>query len=229
LIPTSDLIIRSVFFLLSNQNSSFYHKRGKTMSESKPVFDADAYKRKQHDQWNKDAAAWHRWEPTLQTWLGGVTQKMLDLAQVGPGQRILDIAAGAGEPALSAAECIGPKGEVLATDLSENILQFAQKIADERGLSHFKTEAMDGEHLTLPDASFDIVFCRFGLIYMPNGQRALTEWLRVLKPGGRAVVAVFSTPDRNGWGAVPIGVIRKRAQLPPPLPGQPAGTIQPGW
>ena len=191
------------------------------MSESEPVFDANAYKRTQHDQWNEDAAAWHRWGPTLQTWLGGVTQKMLDLAQIGPGQRILDIAAGAGEPALSAAECVGSKGEVLATDLSENILQYAQKIADERSLSQFKTQAMDGENLELPDASFDIVLCRFGLIYMPNRQRALTEWLRVLKPGGRAVVAVFSTPDRNGWGAVPIGVIRKRAQLAPPLPGQP--------
>jgi len=191
------------------------------MSKSKPVFDADAYKRTQHDQWNEDAAAWHRWGPTLQTWLGGVTQKMLDLAQVGPGQRVLDIAAGAGEPALSAAERVGPQGDVLATDLSENILQFAQKIADDRGLSHFKTQAMDGEHLALPDASFDIVLCRFGLIYMPNRQRALTEWLRVLKPGGRAVVAVFSTPERNGWGTVPIGIIRKRAQLPPPLPGQP--------
>lgn len=191
------------------------------MSELKPVFDAEAYKRSQHDQWNKDAAAWHRWGPTLQTWFSGVTQKMLDLAQVAPGQRILDIATGAGEPALSTAERLGPQGEVLATDLSENILQFAQKIADDRGLSHFKTQAMDGEHLELTDASFDIVLCRFGLIYMPNRQGALTEWLRLLKPGGRAVVAVFSTPERNSWGAVPIEIIRKRAQLPLPLPGQP--------
>jgi ubiquinone/menaquinone biosynthesis C-methylase UbiE len=167
------------------------------MSESKPVFDADAYKRTQHDQWNEDAAAWHRWGPTLQTWFGDVTQKMLDFAHVGLGQRVLDIAAGAGEPALSAAERVGPQGDVLATDLSENILQFAQKIADDRGLSHFKTQAMDGEHLALPDASFDIVLCRFGLIYMPNRQQALTEWLRVLKPGGRAVVAV--SRDHSAW------------------------------
>jgi SAM-dependent methyltransferase len=191
------------------------------MSESKPVFDADKYKRTQHDQWNEDAAAWHGWGPTLQDWFSGVTKMMLDLAQIAPGQHVLDIAAGAGEPALSAAERVGPKGFVLATDLSENIIQFAQKNADDRHLANFKTQAMDGENLELPDASFDVVLCRFGLIYMPNQQRALTEWHRVLKPGGRAVVAVFSTPDRNGWGAVPIGVIRKRAQLPPPLPGQP--------
>jgi SAM-dependent methyltransferase len=191
------------------------------MPESKPVFDADAYKRTQHDQWNEDAAAWHRWGPTLQNWFGGVTNMMLDLAQIGPGQHVLDIAAGAGEPALSAAERVGPRGRVLATDLSENILRFAQQIADDRKLAHFKTQAMDGENLELPDSSFDVVLCRFGLIYMPHRQRALTEWRRVLKPGGRAVVSAYSTPDKNGWGAVPIGVIRKRAQLPPPLPGQP--------
>ena len=81
------------------------------MSESKPVLDADAYKRIQHDQWNEDAAAWYRWGPTFQTWFGGVTQKMLDSAQVGPGQRVLDIAGGAGEPALSAAERVGPQGD----------------------------------------------------------------------------------------------------------------------
>jgi len=191
------------------------------MSESKPVFDADKYKRTQHDQWNEDAAAWHRWGPTLQDWFGGVTKTMLDLAQIAPGQHVLDIAAGAGEPALSAAERVGPQGYVLATDLSENIIRFAQKNADDRHLANFHSEAMDGENLELPDASFDVVLCRFGLMYMPNRQRALAEWHRVLKPGGRAVVAVYSTPDKNGWGAVPIGVIRKHAQLPPPLPGQP--------
>ena len=191
------------------------------MSEPKAVFDADKYKRTQHDQWNEDAAAWHRWGPTLQDWFSGVTRTMLDLAEIAPGQRVLDVAAGAGEPALSAAGRVGPQGYVLATDLSENIIQFAQKIADDRHLANFKTRAMDGENLELPDGSFDAVLCRFGLMYMPNRQRALAEWRRVLKPGGRVVAAVFSTPDKNGWGAVPIRVIRKRAQLPPPLPGQP--------
>jgi SAM-dependent methyltransferase len=80
---------------------------------------------------------------------------------------------------------------------------------------------MDGENLELPDASFDVVLCRFGLMYMPDQNRALTEWQRVLRPEGRVVVAVFSTPNKNGWGAVPLDIIRQRAQLPPPLPGQP--------
>lgn len=184
-------------------------------------FNATEYKQTQRKQWNEDAAAWHRWGPTLETWFGDVTRLMLDRANIGPDSRALDIATGAGEPALSAAQRVGPEGYVLATDLSENIIQFARHLADERGLQNFETGAMDGENLDLPDDTFDAVFCRFGLIYMPNVRGALSEWRRVLRPGGRVVVAVFSTPDRNKWGSVPIPIIRKRAGLPPPLPGQP--------
>jgi ubiquinone/menaquinone biosynthesis C-methylase UbiE len=173
------------------------------MSETQAVFDAEKYKRGQHDQWNEDSAAWHRWGRTVQRWLGDVTQKMLDLAQLGPRQRVLDIASGAGEPALSAADRVGPEGYVLATDLSEKFISFAQQTAEERHLRNFETRVMDGENLELPDASFDVVLCRFGLMYMPNRNRALTEWQRVLRPEGRVVVAIFSTPDKNGWGAVP--------------------------
>jgi SAM-dependent methyltransferase len=191
------------------------------MADQEQKFDAVRYKQTQRDQWNEDAAAWHRWGPTLESWFGEVNRVMLDCARLGSDCRVLDIAAGAGEPALSAAQRIGPAGHVLATDLSENIIQFAQQLADERRLHNFETRVMDGENLELPDASFDVVFCRFGLIYIPDQHRALSEWRRVLKPGGRAVVAVFSTPDKNGWGSVPISIIRKRVQLPPPLPGQP--------
>jgi SAM-dependent methyltransferase len=191
------------------------------MAGAQPVFDAAKYKSAQHDQWNEDAAAWHRWGSTLQRWFGSVTQRMLDLAELGQGQRVLDIASGAGEPALSAAERVGPDGHLLATDLSEKIVAFAQQIAKERHLRNFETRVMDGENLELADASFDAVLCRFGLMYMPDRHRALTEWRRVLRPEGRVVVAVFSTPDKNGWGAVPLAIIHQSAQLAPPLPGQP--------
>lgn len=189
--------------------------------DQKQKFDAAGYKQTQRKQWNEDAAAWHRWGSTLDAWFGEVTRLMLDRAEIGPGSWVLDIATGAGEPALSAAELVGPEGYVLATDLSENIIQFAQQLADERGLQNFETRAMDGEKLELPDDKFDAVFCRFGLIYMPDVQGALSEWRRVLKPGGKTVVAVFSTPERNKWGSVPIPIIRQAAQLPAPLPSQP--------
>lgn len=191
------------------------------MAEQQPSFDAAKYKNAQREQWNKDGAAWRRWNPTLDRWYGDVTRQMLDLARIQPGQRILDIAAGAGEPAVSAAERVGPGGYVLATDISEGIVELARQVALERGLDQIETRAMDGEKLDLPDASFDAVLCRLGLMYMPHPVTALREWRRALRAGGRVAVVVFSTPDRNSWGAMPASIIRRRAQLPPPVSGQP--------
>ena len=191
------------------------------MAGQQSLFDAAGYKNAQREQWNKDGAAWRRWTPTLERWYGAATREMLDLARIGSGQRVLDVAAGAGEPAVSAAERVGPGGYVLATDISEGIIELARQVARERGLKQIETRAMDGEKLDLPDASFDAVLCRLGLMYMPHPVTALAEWRRVLKVGGRVAVAVFSTPDRNSWGAMPASVIRRRAQLPPPVPGQP--------
>ncbi|MGE5089397.1 MAG: class I SAM-dependent methyltransferase [Candidatus Levyibacteriota bacterium] len=191
------------------------------MAELQPAFDAAKYKSAQREQWNKDGAAWRRWNSTLDRWYGEPTRQMLDLARIQPGQRILDIAAGAGEPAVSAAERVGPGGYVLATDISEGIIELARQVAGERGLKQIETRAMDGEQLDLPDASFDAVLCRLGLMYMPHPVAALREWRRVLRPGGRVAVVVFSTPERNNWGAMPASIIRRRAQLPPPVPGQP--------
>jgi SAM-dependent methyltransferase len=191
------------------------------VAEQQPSFDATKYKNAQREQWNKDGAAWRRWNPTLDRWYGDVTRQMLDLARIQPGQRILDVATGAGEPAVSAAERVGPGGYVLATDIAEGIVELARQVARERGLKQIETRAMDGEKLDLPDASFHAVLCRLGLMYMPHPVTALREWRRALKPGGRVAVVVFSTPDRNSWGAMPASIIRRRAQLPPPVQGQP--------
>ena len=191
------------------------------MAEQQPAFDAAQYKHAQREQWNKNGAAWRRWNPTLDRWYGEVTRQMLDLARISPGQRVLDIAAGAGEPAVSAAERVGPGGYVLATDISEGIVELAREVARERGHQHIETRVMDGEKLDLPDATFDAVLCRLGLMYMPHPVTALREWRRALRAGGRVAVVVFSTPERNSWGALPASIIRRRAQLPAPVAGQP--------
>jgi ubiquinone/menaquinone biosynthesis C-methylase UbiE len=185
------------------------------------AFDPVQYKETTREQWQQAAEAWHGWGPTLKGWLGPATEVMLDLARIGPGSRVLDVAAGAGEPAITIAERVGPTGYVLATDLSSNILEFAAGSARERGLSNLETRVMDGENLELPDESFDVVTSRVGLIYLPDRQRALSEMRRVLKPGGRVAAIVYTTPENNRFFSIPISIIRRRAQLPPPLPGQP--------
>ncbi|MCP9931642.1 class I SAM-dependent methyltransferase [Cyanobium sp. AMD-g] len=143
------------------------------------------------------------------------------MARVGPGQHVLDVAAGAGEQTTGMARRVGPSGSVLATDLSPAILDFARQAALEAGLKNVQTQVMDGENLELPDEAMDVVVSRVGLIYFPDQHRALTEMKRVLKPGGRVGAITYSSPENNAFFSVPVAIIRRRAGLPPPLPGQP--------
>lgn len=191
------------------------------MATQPPAFDPLQFKETTREQWDTVAAAWDRWTPTISAWLGPVTQVMLELAQLQPGDRVLDVAAGAGEPGLSAAERVGPTGAVLSTDFAANILAFAARAARVRGVPNFATRVMDAEHLDLADASFDAAFSRLGIIYCPDRSRALAELYRVLKPGGRAVVASFTRPERTPFFGISIGIIRRRARLQPPTPGLP--------
>jgi tRNA G46 methylase TrmB len=114
---------------------------------SSSSFDRVAYKRTTTDQWQNAAESWHRWAPTLEAWLGAATELMLDLAGVGPGARVLDVAAGAGGQTLAAARRVGPEGHVLATDIASNILAFAERNARAAGLHNVEVRVLDGEQL----------------------------------------------------------------------------------
>ena len=185
-------------------------------------FDPIQYKTTTRQQWEDAAEAWHRWGPTLEQWLGQPTERMLEIAGVGPGDHVLDVAAGAGGQTLAAARRVGPDGRVVATDVSPTILSYAAKAAAEAGLTTVETLEADGEALDdVADASFDAVISRVGLIYFPDQHKALTGMRRVLREGGRVAAVVYSTPDRNEFFSIPVSIIRGRAQLPPPQPGQP--------
>lgn len=185
-------------------------------------FDPDKFRATTRTQWEAAAEAWDRWSPLLARWLGPATEVMLDAAGVVPGARVLDIAAGAGEQTLVAARRAGPAGHVLATDISPTILRYARAAAHQAGLTNVETRELDGErHDLLPAGSFDAAISRVGLIYFPDQQRALAGIRHALRPGGRFAAVVYSTPDKNPFFALPVGIIRRRAQLPPPLPGQP--------
>jgi SAM-dependent methyltransferase len=186
------------------------------------IFDPKQYKITTRQQWEDAAGAWHRWGPTLEAWLGEATERMLDAARVGPGSRVLDVAAGAGGQTILAARRVGPGGRVLATDISPTILTYAAKAAAEAGLGNVETLEVDGETLDVLDpGSFDAVVSRVGLIYFPDQQRALVGMRRTLRPGGRIAAIVYSTAERNEFFSIPVSIIRRRANLPSPLPGQP--------
>jgi ubiquinone/menaquinone biosynthesis C-methylase UbiE len=191
------------------------------MEIAAPQFDPIKYKSTTHEQWQTASEAWYKWSPTLNEWLGKATEQMLEIAGISTGQKVLDIAAGAGEQSITAAKRVGPTGTVLATDISSNILRYASKLAKQAGIYNIETRVMDGENLTLEDESFDAVISRVGLIYFPDQQQALREMLRVLKTGGKVGAIVYSTADKNGFFSIPVSIIRRRANLPAPLPGQP--------
>jgi SAM-dependent methyltransferase len=184
-------------------------------------FDPIAYKRTTTEQWQTAAEPWHLWAPTLEAWLGDATETMLDMAGVGPTARVLDVAAGAGGQTLAAARRVGPDGHVLATDISSNILAFAERNAREAGLVNVETRVVDGEELDVPPAAFDAVISRVGFIYFPDQHAAFVGMRRALRPGGRLAGIVYSTPEANRFFSIPISIIRRRAELPGPAPGQP--------
>ena len=192
------------------------------MSSTAPQFDPAKFKESTHEQWQTAAQAWQRWGSVLNNWLGPATEMMLDMANIGEGDHVLDVAAGTGQQSLSAARRTGAKGSVLATDISQNILEFAAETAKKDGLSNIETRVLDGENTSdLPDNSFNAAISRVGLIYFPDKNKALTGIHQALKPGGRISAITYSTPEKNEFFSIPVSIIRRRAKLPPPLSGQP--------
>lgn len=189
---------------------------------STAVFDPVRYKETTREQWQAAARAWNEWGAFLREWLGPATELMLDMAEIGVGDRVLDVAAGAGDQTLQIAGRVGPEGHVLATDISPAILAFAAENARRAGHANVETRVMDGEALdALPEGGFDAVVSRVGLIYFPDRQRALAGMHRALRPDGHVVAIVYGPAEACGFFSLPVSIIRRRAGLPPPLPGQP--------
>ncbi|MDX2463465.1 MAG: class I SAM-dependent methyltransferase [Porticoccus sp.] len=192
------------------------------MTKNPPIFNAEIYKQTTLQQWNTAAEAWHRWGPLLSRWLGPATETMMDMCDIKNGSRVLDVAAGAGEQTLAVAKRIGSTGQVLATDISPDILQFATQSAKLVGVDNVQTQVIDGEDLAAITAEpFDAVISRVGLIYFPDQQKALAGMKQQLKTGGKVAAMVYSTAETNPFFSIPVSIIRRRAKLPAPLPGQP--------
>lgn len=192
------------------------------MTPVQKTFDPIAYKQTTRTQWDGAAEAWNRWSPLLARWLGPVTETMFDMTGIHKGSRVLDVAAGAGEQTMAAARRVGPAGYVLATDLSPGILDYAAANARLAGFDNVETMVKDGEALDEIKAEpFDAVISRVGLIYFPDQHKALTGMRDHLREGGKVGAITYASADLNGFFSIPVGIIRRRAALPAPLPGQP--------
>jgi ubiquinone/menaquinone biosynthesis C-methylase UbiE len=140
------------------------------------------------------------------------TQRMLEAAELGPGDHVLDIAAGTGDQSILAARIVGPGGSILATDSSAEMLNIAARVVQQEGLTNITTRVMDAEQLDLEDNAFDTVICRLALMLIPHLELALREIRRVLKPGRKLAALVWSTPENNPLFSLPLAIVSKYAR-----------------
>ena len=143
-------------------------------------------------------------------------RRLIEWADLGRGERVLDIACGSGLVTFPAAEAVGPAGRVVGTDISERMVESAREKATQRNMLHAAFERMDAGELRLTDGSFDVALCALGLMYVPDPLAAVKEMFRVLNPGGRAVVAVWGARNRCGWAEIfPIVDARVKSEVCP--------------
>jgi SAM-dependent methyltransferase len=180
-----------------------------------PSTASETFKARMREQWDLSAQGWNDNREQIRCWLRQATDTMLDRAEIGPGARVLDVAAGAGDQTLDIAQRVGPSGRVLATDISLPILEFAKENARRAGYLNVDVRRLDGERLDLPGI-FDAVICRLGLMLYPNPLEGLRGMHRALKPGGRACTLVFADAASNPCIATMMTTIA--GHVVPPLP-----------
>lgn len=175
--------------------------------------DGRLQRRVQRYGWDKASSHYERfWARQL----GPAQDWLLDIADIKPGEKILDVACGTGLVTIPAAKAVGATGEVVATDISQKMVDSLAERVSQEGLAQVSTVRMDAENLDFSDDLFDVALCGLGLMYVPSPIEALKEMKRVLKPGGRAVASVWGTRENCGWAEIfPIVDARVKSEVCP--------------
>jgi len=172
-------------------------------------------------EWRAAAPFWRKWSSQLAFQSREATELVLQGAALSPGLHVLDLASGSGEPALSVSAAVGQQGHVIATDLLLEMLEIAKENAVARRLTNIEFRAADAEQLPFPNRYFDRVTCRFGIMFIPDIQKALGEMRRVLKPGGRVSFVTWGPLEENPLFGLMIRPFLKYVEVPPPPPDSP--------
>ncbi|HJU29071.1 MAG TPA: methyltransferase domain-containing protein [Candidatus Binataceae bacterium] len=181
--------------------------------------DPQRLKDDQKRDWDGAAAGWKKWWPVFEAAAQHVSDRLVDLAGVRPGSRVLDIATGSGEPAVTAARRAGGAGRVIATDQSSGMLAIARERAAALGVTNIQFRESDAESLAIEERDFDAVICRWGMMFMPDVARAIAGLRERMAAGARLATAVWSTPDKVPMISIGAEIVRRLANLPPPPPG----------
>jgi ubiquinone/menaquinone biosynthesis C-methylase UbiE len=179
-------------------------------------FDPNKFKLNQRQSWDSVARGWQKWWKTFENGAQKVSDRLIELANVESGDKVLDVATGIGEPAISAAKIVGKSGHVTATDISSEMLAIAEERAKSTGLHDvIEFKQSDAESLELEtNQAFNSIICRWGLMFLPNLDNALSNMLRLLVPGGKLAAAVWSEPSKVPLISMPISIARQELQAP---------------
>jgi ubiquinone/menaquinone biosynthesis C-methylase UbiE len=172
-------------------------------SSSRDSEDEEYKKRsQQHQSWDNVARGWQKWWKTFEKDAQKVNERLVELAEIKQGDRVIDIATGIGEPAITAAKKVGIEGYVLATDISPQMLAIAKERTVSLGLQNIvEFKEVDAEKILdlqqqQPLSPFAAVLCRWGLMFFPNLASTLTNIYKLLSSGGRIAAAVWSEPTK---------------------------------
>jgi ubiquinone/menaquinone biosynthesis C-methylase UbiE len=194
--------------------------------ESKAL-DAAEFRDGQKQQWNKAATGWRKWSELIDSAASGVSEQLVERAGVTAGSRVLDVAAGYGEPSLTAARVAGPNGKVVATDISAEMLAYGRERAAAAGLDNIEFVQSAAIALDFPAGSFDAAVSRWGIIFDPDGEGAAARVRSFLEPGSRMAIASWGPPERVPFLSLPMGTAMRKLDVPPPPPGTPGPLSRP--
>jgi enediyne biosynthesis protein CalE5 len=181
----------------------------------------------QRQQWDSAATGWRKWSELIDGAASGISERLVELAGVEAGNRVLDVAAGYGEPTLTAARAAGPEGTVVATDISAEMIAFGRERARTAGLENIEFVESDAASLEFPEDSFNAALSRWGIIFEPDGEAAAARVRRFLEPGARMAISSWGAPDRVPFLAIPMRTAMQRLDAPPPPPGTPGPLSRP--
>ncbi len=147
---------------------------------------------------------WKEWSEFKDSADAHISRRLVELADVQPGSRVLDIAAGYGEPALTAARRVGPEGRIVATDISAEMLAFGRERAAAACLGNAEFIESDASGLDFPPASFDAAVSRWGIIFEPDAEAAAGRIRGFLRPGSRMAISSWGEPDQVPFLSIPM-------------------------
>ena len=178
------------------------------------------------EEWTgeRTVAAWRKWHAQIAAFTRGATEAILEASQLRPGMSVLDLACGVGDPALSVAAEVAPSGRVTATDLGPGMMSLAEELARKKDLTNIDFREANAESLPFADKSYDVLTCRFGVMFFPDLPKALCECFRVLKPLGRAVFVAWGKKGQPFFTTT-AGIVLKHVPVPPPPPDPDAPSL----